>query len=305
MTITLRPWQPADLELLRSLLTDPSVSGQFDKFQGPLGLEHKLHDPKFAQHGLMLAFVDGEPAGFSLVWALDNPGMRWFMFRVGVLERFRRQGVGRRLAEAMLAFAEADRGREPADIATSAWLPNEAAESLAAKLGMVHERWFWLMERPRGAAREPVWPAGIETRAFDGSETMLGEWTDVYNDSFAQHYRFVYASVEVARSLAADPTFRRDGLLLAYREGACVGFCRNELHAGRGEIGTLGVGRAARGIGLGRALLRWGVSWLEANTPAPVTLLVDGENENALGLYRAEDFVVARTRRIWGRAAGR
>ena len=305
MTVTLRPWTPADLELLRALVTDPSVGSQFDMFQGPLGLEHKLHDPRLAQRGVLLAFVDGEPAGFGLAWALHNPAIRWFMIRIAVLGRFRRRGVGRRLAEGMLAFAEAERGGEPADVATSAWLPNEAAEALAERLGFTHERWFWLMERPRGAWREPAWPTGIETRSFDGSERMLDEWTDVYNDSFAQHYRFVRASVDVAHALAAAPAFRPDGLLLAYRGGACVGFCRNELHAGRGEIGTLGVARAARGIGLGRALLRWGVVWLEANTPAPVTLVVDGENENALGLYRSEGFTVARTRRIWVRAAGR
>ncbi len=303
MTVTLCPWTPADLELLRSLVTDPSVSPQFDPFQGPLGLEHKLHDPRLAQRGLRLAFVDGEPAGFGLAWTLDNPGRRWFMIRVAVLERFRRRGVGRRLAEAVLAFAETERAGEPADVATSAWLPNDAAEAFASSLGLTHERWFWLMERPRGARLEPGWPVGIETRDFDGSERMLREWTDIYNDSFAQHYRFVRSGVEVARAIVADPTFRPDGLRLAYRGGACVGFCRNELHAGRGEIGTLGVGHAARGLGLGRALLRWGVLWLEANTPAPVTLLVDGENENALGLYRSEGFAITRTRRIWGRPA--
>lgn len=302
MNVSLRPWTPADLELLRSLLAEPSLSAQFDKFQGAHGLEHKLHDPRLAQHGIRLAFVDGEPAGFALAWVLPNPGVRWFMMRVGVLERFRRRGIGRRLAESLLAFAEEDRGGEPADLAASAWLPNDAAEAFAATLGFTHERWFWLMERPRGATREPAWPAGVETREFDGSEAMLRQWTDVYNDSFASHYRFVLAGLDVARALAADPTFRPDGLLLAYRDGACVGFCRNELHEGRGEIGTLGVGYAARGTGLGRALLRWGVRWLEANASTPVTLLVDGENENALGLYRSEDFAISRTRHIWGRA---
>jgi len=46
------------------------------------------------------------------------------------------------------------------------------------------------------------------------------------------------------------------------------------------------------------------VRWLEEHAPGPVTLLVDGDNENALGLYRSEGFEIARTRRIWGRAAG-
>ncbi len=148
-----------------------------------------------------------------------------------------------------------------------------------------------------------MWPSGVETRVFNGGEAMLRDYTEVYNDSFAQHYRYVVATLDVVRTLAADPVFRRDGLMLAYRDGACVGFCRNELHEERGEIGTLGVAHAARGIGLGRALLRWGVRWVEANSPLAVTLVVDGDNENALGLYRSEGFAVSRTRRIWGRAA--
>jgi len=227
----------------------------------------------------------------------------WFMLRAGVAERFRRRGIGRSLAQAMLAFTETERAGAPAEVAASAWMPNEAADGMAAGLGFVHERWFWLMDRPRGGAPEPEWPEGVTLRTFDRGERMLRDWTDAYNDSFASHFRHVRASIDTARSLAADPAFRPDGLALAYRGGTCVGFCRNHLHAGRGELETLGVVRAARGIGLGRALLRWGVRWLESAAPTPVTLLVDGENEGALALYRSEGFVVSRTRRIWGRAA--
>ena len=152
------------------------------------------------------------------------------------------------------------------------------------------------------------WAAGRAdtalVRPYDGGEAMLDDWVRVYNDSFAQHYRFMPTDHERGRRLAADPTFRADGLLLAYRDGHCAGFCRNELHASRGEVGTLGVAQAARGIGLGRALLRWGVRWLETHQPHAVTLLVDGENENALGLYQSEGFEIARTREIWRLPAG-
>jgi ribosomal protein S18 acetylase RimI-like enzyme len=41
------------------------------------------------------------------------------------------------------------------------------------------------------------------------------------------------------------------------------------------------------------------VGWLERSTRDPVTLLVDGENDNALGLYRSEGFEVTKSRRIW------
>ncbi len=302
MSLVIRPWRPDDREALRAALHEPGLAEHFDKFLGPGGLEHKLHDPRLVQDGLRIAEVDGALAGFGVPWMLPQAGAVWTMVRVGVREPFRRRGVGTELAASLLEFVGS---RVPAgerlDVAGSAWLPNEASERLAAKLGFAHERWFWLMERPRGSAPEPAWPAGIELRRFDHSPGMLEDWRVAYNDSFAKHYRFVVATPENTRHIADDPAFRADGLLLAYRNGRCVGFCRNEVHATRGEIGVLGTTHDARGLGLGRALLRWGVRWLEENVPGPVTLMVDGDNEGALALYRSEGFEVSRTRRIWGR----
>ncbi len=302
MAIDIRLMTPAELETFRALVHDPSLESQFDKFAGADGFEHKLHDPKLARDGVHLAWVDGEPAGVAFAWWLESAAGPWAMCRVGVRAPWRRCGVGRALAEAQVAWLRAHAAGRRLEIATSAWLPADGAGELAARLGMAHERWFWLMTRPRGGASAPAWPTGVTVRAFDGSAAMHRDWDGVYNDSFAQHYRFTPSTPDESRQLAADPTFRADGLLLAYRDGACAGFCRNVLHEHRGEIAVLGVAQAARGLGLGRALLRWGVHWLETNSTTPVSLIVDGENENALGLYRSERLEVTRTREIWGRA---
>ena len=68
-----------------------------------------------------------------------------------------------------------------------------------------------------------------------------------------------------------------------------------------GEIAVLGTVPEARRIGLGRALLRWGVAWLEIHDAPRITLLVDGDNEQALVLYLSEEFHVARTREVWAK----
>ena len=97
---------------------------------------------------------------------------------------------------------------------------------------------------------------------------MLRDWTAAYNDSFAHHYRYVPANVEYARATRRGPRLPpRRAARSPTGTASALGFCRNELHDARGEIGTLGVVQAARGIGLGRALLRWGVRWLEAQQP--------------------------------------
>ena len=245
-----------------------------------------------------------EPAGFAC--AIVLPAQRpWAMLRGGVLQRFQRRGIGRALHDEVSVYARTQTAvAQVKDVAISAWEPLEPATALAERLGYAHDRWFWLMQRPRGAAvAAPAWPAGVTVRAFDGSEAMLADWNVAYNDSFAEHYRFVPSPMEHVRRLPRKPGFRADGLLLAYRDGRVAGFCRNELFAARGEIGTLGTVHTARGIGLGRALLRWGVGWLERESALPVTLLVDGENEGALALYRSEGFEVTRTRRIWAQPA--
>jgi mycothiol synthase len=302
MSLILRPFGPDDREDLRRLLHEPAIAPHFDKFLGPEGLEHKLYDRRLAREGIRIAELDGQMAGFGVPWLLPQQQDVWTMLRVGVGERFRRRGIGTHLTESLLEFVRSTAaGARRLEVAGSAWMPNEASERLAARLGFAHERWFWLMDRPRGGAPEPEWPPGIEVRLFDRSERMLEDWCAAYNDSFASHYRFVVATLADSRRIVEDPAFRADGLALAYRDGRCAGFCRNVLYAERGELAVLGTTHDARGLGLGRALLRWGVRWLEANATGPVTLLVDGDNENALKLYRSEGFDISRTRRIWGR----
>lgn len=293
----IRPYLPADRDALAALFADPCASAQYDKFAGPDGVELMLSDPYTPSDGVRLAFVGSELAGFAYALVLPGPPTRWAVLRGAVRERFRRRGIGRALHDAVAAQLFATGALS--ELVISAWQPEPGADGLTSALGYVGERWMWLMDRPRGPVPEPVWPPGVTVRVLDGSEAMLQDWTDAYNESFAEHYRYVASPIEHTRELVKKPGFRLDAVLIAYRDGKVAGFCRDELFDSRGEVGTIGTVHAARGIGLGRQLLRWGVGWLQRENDLPVTLLVDGENEGALALYRSEGFVATRTRRTW------
>lgn len=305
MAFDLHPLLPGNLEALRALLAHPSLAYEFDAYLAAGMLEDKLADPFVDPAGTLLALVDGEPAGFSLAFVLPEPaGGAWAMLRIGVAQPFRRQGLGTALLERVLgclrARANADAG-ELREVCMSAWLPSAAAPAFAARHGFLAARNYWRMERAIEPVPDVTWPPGIEARTFDGSDAALADWNEVYNRSFAEHYHFVPSTVEHCRTLAAGGTFLPRGLVLAYRGDACVGFCRNEPAGRTGVVGVLGVVPEARGIGLGRALLRWAVAYFAGRGFERAGLIVEGQNEGALRLYLSEGFAVTRRRETWSR----
>ena len=300
MGIELRRFESRDLEALRALVRDPSMSGEFDVLQSPQAVEGWLADPYRDPALHWMAWSEGGLAGFASPFVLPGREGRFAMVRIGVHADRRRRGIGSALLRR--TFDEiAARHPDVRELCVSAWLPSDPADGFAARHGFKRVRTFWLMERRGGPSAAPEWPPGITLAFHDGSERGYRDITEAYNDSFAHHYHATQLTVEDTRALFTRPGFHPEGYVLAYRAGRCVGFCRCEIHHERGEIAVLGTIGEARGIGLGRALLRWGTQWLERQRSPRITLLVDGENEGALRLYRSEGFDVARTRASWSR----
>jgi mycothiol synthase len=294
----------SQFEAFRSVMTAPGIREHFDMNGTP---EEQLAIPHRSASATLLARRNGEPVGFvlSILVTSEREGT-WAMLRLGVVESARRQGVGAALLrEAERRLTNEHRDARHIELRTSAYVPNDAATALAARHGFTHARYFWTMERRPAPPAEIVWPRGIEVRVFDGGDQAFDDWSAAYNASFAENYGFFVATPDDCRALASSAAFPPDGLLLAYRDGRCVGFCRNALHVHAdppiGEVDILGVAPEARGIGLGRALLRWGVAWLLAQDAPHVTLMVDGENATAVRLYEQEGFAITRTRQVWAR----
>jgi len=303
MSLAVLNYTPGDRAALHALARHASLAGEYERLLQNGELEDPPSHPRAWPGGTWIARMNGAPVGFAALLRLEQASRgRWAFLRLGVIAPFRRRGAGSALLDAALAHLRAAPAAErPFEIAASAWHPAEDAAPFLEHRGFTHARWFWIMHRPPAPVPAPEWPSGVTVRPFDGSDDDVRAWTACFNEAFADHWSSSTASDEESRAITRQTTFRPDGLLLAWREGRCVGFARNALYPDYGEVDVLGVARAARGIGLGRALLRWSVAWLESQRVSRVILSVDGENASAAALYRSEGFVVERTREAWTR----
>jgi len=140
---------------------------------------------------------------------------------------------------------------------------HESSAELMRAGGLELARYFLTMEIDfDGPPPQPVVPEGVTIRPFDPA-TEVAALSYTVRESFRDHYGFVETPMEegIARlrhwmtSTEHDPTL----WWVALAEGEIVGFnlCDGS-HEGDesvGYVGSLGVLRAFRGRGLGRALL--------------------------------------------------
>jgi ribosomal protein S18 acetylase RimI-like enzyme len=89
-----------------------------------------------------------------------------------------------------------------------------------------------------------------------------------------------------ARALAGEHA----RLFVAERDGAAVGLVSATAAAGTGYIGAMWIDPAARGGGLGRALLGSACAWLRTRGCAPLALTVTETNAAAIALYESAGF---------------
>jgi ribosomal protein S18 acetylase RimI-like enzyme len=99
--VTLEIAEARDLDLILE------AGGLFDDPPVPEAVRAALADPG---HHLLLAHLDGEPAGFVLGIELilpDHQGPGMLLYELSVAEPFRRRGIGSRLVAALLEVARA------------------------------------------------------------------------------------------------------------------------------------------------------------------------------------------------------
>ena len=207
---------------------------------------------------------------------------------------FRRRGHGRRLVEAGRVLA-ARAGLPHFRV----WVPPRAdAVAFARACGLRYHSSLWQLRLdPAAEPPPPSFGDDVVVRWFQPG-TDEPAFVALVNEIFLDHPSPLVLDLEEVRRVHARPGFDPTAILLvasaADRE-RLVGFCRvgryeDDDGVEAGEVKLLGVRREARGHGLGRELVRWGIADLRARGAARIVLAAEGENAGALAIYEAEGF---------------
>jgi mycothiol synthase len=291
-SLTIRTFQATDTEPLAAILRDSLAAGE-QAGHASSGFESLIGAFPIVRH-LLVAELDGAPVG------LISPE-----HRVVVVEpAYRRVGIGRALVEA----SEAELALSPdGPLVLFPSHGSVGAIAFLEALGFQYDHSFWRLELDSGRHdRLPLLPGDIELTRY--SEIEILAYIDLINATFADHPTPMRVTLEQIEHIHAHKDFDPAAIaLLRNRSAQLVGFCTTGIDDENGslvgKIELVGVLRDYRGRGLGRFLLLWGIDRLRSMGIETIELNVDGENENALGLYRSVGFEAVEEWPQWMRAS--
>jgi ribosomal protein S18 acetylase RimI-like enzyme len=168
--------------------------------------------------------------------------------------------------------------------------------------GFTHRRSYFDLRRgidpPLALA---VWPSGVAIARYRPGEDDEAVHELIYVDAaWAEVPGHTERSLDAWRS-TLTPDYRS---WVARRDGRPAGWVAGRVFSdGRGWVEQLAVARDARSLGLGRALLLHSLAELQERGASSLALGVEGENENAIGLYRNVGFEVEREWRVYSSGA--
>jgi mycothiol synthase len=273
-------------------------------------LEHDARrDP---DRDLLLAEVDGVMVGFTIGgWELDNDGGHDYGVWGAVHPDWRRRGIG----GALLSWTEARQRQVAAShppevekrLESWAFTQEASRTALLEANGYAPIRYWFQMDRPSlDDLPQPDFPPGVEVRPV--RDDHLREIFEVEVEAFSDHFGGIDDTPEAFQRMVNDP--RRDTSLwvVAWHGGEIVGQSLNRINRAenealglrRGWVNAVGVRRAWRRQGIGRALVAESLRVLRDAGAETARLGVDAENPHgALGLYETLGFGVVQRGRIY------
>lgn len=207
---------------------------------------------------------------------------------------YRRRGHGTRLVAAG-RLLEAAAGHDELRL----HVPRRAGvEAFARAAGLAYQSSLWRLRLDPEVLQEPprfgndVVVRWIEPGADDAS------FTELVNTTFRDHPSPIEVDLATIRRVHAERSFDPSSILLVARADdadRAIAFCRVGTYRdddGRlaGEVKLVGVRSEARGRGLGRELVRWGIDACRERDAVDVYLSVEGRNRGAIRLYESLGF---------------
>lgn len=203
----------------------------------------------------------GQAIGYVHVWSDDQ---MHFVTSGGVHPAYRRQGIGTALLRLAAARVREQIPQAPADarVTLATWslnATNNADEQrLLQREGYHAVRHAWDMRIDmQEAPPEPTWPAGLRVRTFLPGQD---EWRlfEAFTAAFQDHWGYMPLPFETwAYETIAPETFDPTLCFLACDGDHIAGFsiCEDSSLIESGKVNDLGIRRAWRKRGVGKALL--------------------------------------------------
>ncbi|GMQ85442.1 MAG: hypothetical protein BMS9Abin07_1008 [Acidimicrobiia bacterium] len=189
----------------------------------------------------------------------------------------------RRQPSAERAALSAAESTIPAGAQTSLWVQRAEQQEAAEALGYAESRRVLRMD---GALPpDPGTAPGVTLGTVSGTDDE--EMIAVHNRAFAGHREVSGMTTGRLAELRSMPWYNPDGVITAKIANQLVGFCWTKLHGdGTGEVYLLAVDPDHAGKGLGESLAASGFVMLRSSGARRAMLWVDGDNEQAIALYR-------------------
>ena len=308
--LSLRGLTAADIPVWNRLLADVEREDRTGEHYNEDDLAEELANPDIdPARDVIGAFRDEELVAYFYVFPRSAAdGVHRVIVDGAVHPAHRGRGIGTRMVQAMHARSqEAHRERHPGlelQLTLRGMSDNSAQESLVAGVGLLPERWSFVMRADLSDVPEPPSvPDGLDLRTYD--ESWSAAMHEAHNAAFVDHPHFTPWSDTMWKQWVTESRNFRPHMSLVVLdhavEGLVVAYLQtNEYDAyeamtGRREafVAKVGTRREYRGRGLASCLLGHALARYRQDGYDEACLDVDSENPTgALGIYRRAGFEV-------------
>ncbi|NEP90390.1 MAG: GNAT family N-acetyltransferase [Okeania sp. SIO2C2] len=293
-----------DLEAIAQLLNSNESAHQFHEWPSPAEMLMQLETPSVDKQCDICLWEDSNSQVMAIAGLMipeigeDIAGILWF--------RVDPQTKGNNLEAQILEWGEkrmGEVGRErnvKVKVLCGAHGDNSQRISLLESCGFEIERYFLTMERSlTDPIPEAEFPEGFTLKHIE-NEADAAVWTEMFNQTFIDHWNHQDITVESVKDKLNDPKYQSELSLVAVApDGTFAALCDCQIHPennelkGRkdGYINTLGTRRGFRKRGLGRGILLSALKLLKAEGMETAMLYVDADNLlGATRLYESVGF---------------